>query len=468
MIGYTAALINKIRQLLGIDRAIAYTLFSRGWQLVAGFGTVLLVAYSLTPIQQGFYYTFSSVLALQVFFELGLTYVVMQFVSHERAHLNWTPQGVLEGDSTAKARLSSLIRLSMKWYAVASGLLALLLIPAGLLFFGRSTDAALASYWKISWIWLVLFTAGNLLVSPVFSVLEGCGLIAEVARFRLVQDLVAYPVLWICLLAGGGLLALPFSQTVRIFIASGWLCIRHRAFLIDQIKFRLPGVAVHWWREVWPMQWKIALSWMSGYFIFRLFNPVLFAYFGATVAGQMGMTLTLTGVVTTLAMPWISTKIPFFGQMVATKDYKSLDHLFFRTASQATAIAITGGVLLFGAVVILNVFQIPLSQRMLAPLPFALFTIVAVVNLIVFAQASYLRAHKKEPFLVNSIVIGILTALSAYFLGRAYGAIGMAVGNFFIGGLLSLGWGTWLFVAKRREWHVPDKIGKGFAHKSER
>ncbi|MDD4201087.1 MAG: hypothetical protein PHS19_06855, partial [Eubacteriales bacterium] len=62
-------------------------------------------------------------------------------------------------------------------------------------------------------------------------------------------------------------------------------------------------------------------------------------------------------------------------------------------------------------------------------------------------------AHKEEPFLFNSIVIGILTALSAYFLGRAYGAIGMAVGTFFIGGLLSLGWGTWIFVTKRREWH---------------
>lgn len=455
---YTITLIYKARQLLGIDRAVAYTLFYRGWQLIAGFGTLLLIARSLTPIQQGFYYTFGSILGLQIFFELGLTYVVLQFVSHERAHLNWTPQGVLEGDPTAKARLSSLIRLTLKWYAIASGLLVFLLIPAGLLFFGRSPDSASAEFWKIAWIWLALITAGNLLLSPLFSVLEGCGLIAEVARFRLVQDLVAYPVLWICLFAGAGLLAIPFSQAVRILISTGWLYLRQRSFLIDQIKFRLPGVAIHWWREVWPMQWKIALSWMSGYFIFQLFNPVLFAYFGAVVAGQMGMTLTLTGTVTTLAMPWISTKVPSFGQMIANHDYESLDRLFFRSVLQATIVAITVGLLLLGAVVTLNVFHISLRQRMLAPLPFALLAIVAVVNVVVFAQAAYLRAHKAEPFLINSIVLGVLIALSTYFFGRAYGAIGMTVGYFSLGGLLGLGWGTWIFVTKRREWHGSAKI----------
>jgi len=367
---------------------------------------------------------------------------------------------VLEGDPTSKARLSSLIRLTLKWYATASGLLVFFLIPAGLFFFGRSPDSSTAGLWQIAWIGLVLTTAVFLLLSPVFSVLEGCGLIAEVARFRLVQDLVAYPVLWICLFAGAGLLAIPLSQTVRILISTGWLYIRQRSFLKDQIKFRLPGVAIHWWREVWPMQWKIALSWMSGYFIFQLFNPVLFAYFGAVVAGQMGVSLSLTGVVTTIAMPWISTKIPSFGQMIANHDYESLDRLFFRSALQATIVAIAGGVLLFGAVVILNVFQISLSQRMVTPLPFALLIIIAVINVVVFAQAAYLRAHKAEPFLINSIVLGALIALSTYFLGRAYGAMGMTVGYFSLGGLLGLGWGTWIFINKRREWHTAVKYEK--------
>jgi hypothetical protein len=201
------------------------------------------------------------------------------------------------------------------------------------------------------------------------------------------------------------------------------------------------------------MQWKIALSWMSGYLIFQLFNPILFAYFGAVVAGQMGMTLMLTSALCTVAMSWISTKVPIFGQLIARKEYKALDRLFIRTLLQATIVAITGGVLLWGAVVILNASQISLSRRVLAPLPFALLTIVAVINVVGFAQAAYLRAHKEEPFLLNSVVLGILMALSTYFLGRVYGAMGMAVGYFTLAGLLGLGWGSWIFISKRRIWH---------------
>jgi hypothetical protein len=226
--------LTRARQLLGIDRAVFYTLFSRGWQLVAGFGTILLIARFLSPIQQGFYYTFASLLSLQVFFELGLTLVVLQFASHESAHLNWTLLGTLEGDSTAKARLGSLMRLTLKWYAIAAGLLVLGLVPAGLLFFGSSPDAASAGVWQVPWAWLVLTTAGTLLLSPIVAVLEGCGLVAEVARFRLSQDLLAFPVFWLSLLMGAGLFASPLLQTTRLITTVWWLLTRQRPFLGDQ------------------------------------------------------------------------------------------------------------------------------------------------------------------------------------------------------------------------------------------
>ena len=201
------------------------------------------------------------------------------------------------------------------------------------------------------------------------------------------------------------------------------------------------------------MQWKIAISWMSGFLIFQLFNPVLFAFFGAVVAGQMGMTLTLTGALSGVAIAWINTKVPTFGQLIARRDYPSLDHLFFRTLLQTSFASISGGVVLCGAVVLLRVWRIPLSQRMLQPLPFILLTIVAVITVVIYAQAAYLRAHKEEPFLWNSVIIGVLTAISTYFLGRAFGVIGMAAGYLAVTAFFGLSWATWIFVTKRREWH---------------
>jgi hypothetical protein len=88
------------------------------------------------------------------------------------------------------------------------------------------------------------------------------------------------------------------------------------------------------------MQWRIALSWVSGYFIFQLFTPVLFAYQGAVVAGQMGMSLSIATALNTLALAWINTKAPMFGLLIARGEFAALDRLFFRSLRQATIVAV--------------------------------------------------------------------------------------------------------------------------------
>ena len=288
-------------QQAGVDRAVSYTLLSRGLQLILAPVSLLLVARFLSPVQQGFYYTFASLLALQIFFELGLSYVVLQFASHEKARLTWTERGTLEGDAAAKLRLGSLLRLALTWYGVAACLMVALILPIGLVFFGRNSSAASGGGWQLPWIWLTLTTAGTMLVSPVFAVLEGCGLVAEVARFRTVQVGAAYGAAWLALFLGAGLLASPIMATVGLVVACVWLVVAKRPFLADMAAFPARASALNWWNEIWPMQWRIALSWVSGYFIFQLFTPVLFAYQGAVVAGQMGMSLSIATALNTLA-----------------------------------------------------------------------------------------------------------------------------------------------------------------------
>lgn len=49
-----------------------------------------------------------------------------------------------------------------------------------------------------------------------------------------------------------------------------------KTFLIKLIKEKTGDFRVSWKTEIWPLQWRIALSWLSGYFIFQLFTPILF------------------------------------------------------------------------------------------------------------------------------------------------------------------------------------------------
>src|ERR1700757_835113 len=90
---------NWLRRGLGIDRAIGFTILARGWASLAGIVTVTLIARFLSPAEQGYYYTFGSVIALQIVFELGFSFVILQMASHERAHLVISPADVISGNS---------------------------------------------------------------------------------------------------------------------------------------------------------------------------------------------------------------------------------------------------------------------------------------------------------------------------------------------------------------------------------
>ena len=83
---------------------------ARGWQFVAGPVTLWLIADYFSAEVRGYFYTFSSVLAIQLFFELGLHTILVNQVSHQWALLRLTDEGSVTGDSDSAARLASLIR----------------------------------------------------------------------------------------------------------------------------------------------------------------------------------------------------------------------------------------------------------------------------------------------------------------------------------------------------------------------
>jgi O-antigen/teichoic acid export membrane protein len=196
------------------------------------------------------------------------------------------------------------------------------------------------------------------------------------------------------------------------------------------------------------------VSWISSYFTFHLFIPVLFNFHGPAVAGRMGMSLTLASAVFFVATSLLTTKVPRFGELIARRDFAELDARFFPAMGRSFGVMALGAAVLLGGTLVLRVFEHRWSDRLLEPLPFALLLATMMANTIFFAQAVYLRAHKQEPLLGIFIASGIAVAACALILGRLYGATGMMLGYFITTLVVSLGGGTWVFVRKRREWHA--------------
>ena len=178
------SIIKQMASYAGLNRAIGFSLLARSWQIIAGPITMLLVAHYFNLTQQGFYYTFSSVLALQVVFELGLAFVITQFASHEFATLSWGGAGEICGDRAAVDRFHAILRRSVIWYGGVAVLMALFVLPAGLYFFSSHDTAGLNVSWQNPWVALVLAASLYLPIIPVLAAIEGSGQVAQVNRLR--------------------------------------------------------------------------------------------------------------------------------------------------------------------------------------------------------------------------------------------------------------------------------------------
>ena len=144
-------LINRLLNTLGIDRAILYTSSARIIQAGGGIITLLLIAKFLTSEEQGYYYTFGSILSMQIFFELGFNGILTQYVAHENANIKSYIKSDNDDERRFQSRLSSLLHIYIKWYSFLSVLALIVLLISGFYFFNNfdNTDKI---QWRFPWV----------------------------------------------------------------------------------------------------------------------------------------------------------------------------------------------------------------------------------------------------------------------------------------------------------------------------
>lgn len=452
--------LTRTRHLLGIDRAVGFNVLARSWTILSGALTILLIARFLSPAEQGYYYTFSSLVALQIVFELGFSFVILQLAAHESSQLHIEQSGQIRGDQAAHFRLSSVLQKAVRWYSIAAILMAGVLIVTGMHFFSTHEQTSAPVAWKWPWICVIVCAVWTFQMDPVFSFLEGCGFVPQVARLRFTQAICGTTLAWLALTMHHGLFA-PAGIIFGQAAAGAAFLYSKRKLLLPLMRLKSPVHSVSWRSEIWPFQWKIAVSCIASYFIFPLFSPVLFSYRGAAEAGRMGMSLNIANALGAVALAWINTKASPFGNMIARRDFPTLDRVFFRTLIQSGSLLLSGEIVVLASLFFIGQRYPGLTARML-PIPvFAVLMFAMFLNHLVLSEGLYLRAHKQEPFLYLAVVTGILTASSTVLMGKYWGATGIVIGYFICGGILYLLGGTYIFVRLRRLWHsntAPDVL----------
>ena len=201
------AIIQEYFQITGLDFHISMTLLMRTWAILAGAVTVILLPNYLNPVEQGFYYTYSSILSLQIFFELGLTGVIITLVSYETAALTLQTNNTITGNTKSISRVQDIFSQFTKWYKLLSVLFWIFASLVGFIFFNKNNHDSVGIKWVPQWICLVSLAALNLNLSARLAFIEAIGKVGNVARLRVVQSILGFLIMWYFMYAGFILMA---------------------------------------------------------------------------------------------------------------------------------------------------------------------------------------------------------------------------------------------------------------------
>jgi O-antigen/teichoic acid export membrane protein len=172
----------------------------------------------------------------------------------------------------------------------------------------------------------------------------------------------------------------------------------------------------------------------------------------------MGMTISVLNAIQAFAYSWQNTKVPLYSGLIEMKQYEKLDDIFNKTLRQMLIICSSLLVMMFFGVAVLRIthFRIAnsvLGERFLDYIPMILMMIPLFLNQFIGSWATYLRCHKQEPFLINSVVVGVLCCLSTFILGNKFGLYGITIGYCCIILFVSFPWSYKIFLNKKVEWH---------------
>jgi O-antigen/teichoic acid export membrane protein len=205
------------------------------------------------------------------------------------------------------------------------------------------------------------------------------------------------------------------------------------------------------------MQWRIALSSISGFLVSQLFNPLLFHYQSPAEAGKMGMSMSIANVALAFSLAWIATKFPAYGSLIQKKQYEHLDTIALRSTLQAFFFTVVLSISILMAVYLIKIYFPQYGNRVLSVYAIGALLFSNMTIFFITAMAGYLRAHKVEPLLAMSIITGVATAVSAWVCAKYFTAEVMTYSVVCINLLIALPLTAYIFIQKRREWHVITK-----------
>lgn len=356
----------------------------------------LFVVWRLSPVEQGFYFAFISFGILLQLCDFGLSYASLQAASHLLAIGRAHELGALA---------SRALRINASVTTVAT------VVVAGLgwwIFSQASVDDRYG--WALPWLVFVTGVGANHLTAPWIFIVEGGVSVSRAWRFRLFQESIAGATLFAVLSFGPGLWALAAYFWMRCAVALVWM--RRAPLSATQSVTDLPATPLtgRWWRkELWPFQWRVGLSAISGYLVFQAFGPILFALRGPVEAGRFALSLAVMNAIVMVTTAWPISQAAHFGVLLGRRQIELLGTRWMRLLLRSTAFATVGAAATVVLFLAAREFEPRIASRFAGPLATSLLIASAVAHHVIACISVVLRSERRDPLLWLGIVGGVVT-----------------------------------------------------------
>lgn len=399
----------------------------------------LLVVHFLTLAEQGYWFTFQGIVMMANYAEMGMGQVIMQFAAHETGGANGEREKQPSHDNN---RLKSILRISLIFGGLSALLQFMIGLPLGYLILSSNANANPQVEWLGPWIFLCCVAPLNLALVFINGFLEGCQFIVPANLRRALQGIAQVGVTLLVFSLGGRLWSLGAGLFASFAVGLLWILAAHGGFLGRMLAGFRQNREVSWRKEVWPLQWRYAMTWATGLFTYGLFNPLVFSLAGAEAAGQFGFTMAVVGIVLAYSQVWTASRAAVFAKLNAGTEWDELKHLFERSARYGSLAYLLGAAGVLAGLHVINIYLPWLAVRFLDPLATTILLAGGGVNLMTFFITYFVRSFKEEPFVrlawlvaalmlillpAGTILFGTTGAAAAYLIAQS-AVLPMALG----------------------------------------
>jgi hypothetical protein len=435
-----------IRGLLSRHAAAIYGIIGRLWLVLTGPLTIVVLAVNFTPSVQGYFFTFMSLAAARTVAEFGLGQVLIVKVAQL-----W-PSTINPADGIPP-RVAGLIRFAAKWFAGAGLVVGALLCVGGTVLLGTDNNLPTAE-WLPPWVALSWLVGLDVALSGLLFPLEGAGQVRSVYFCRMVRSFVTSVVLWLFIMLGLQLWSISIALACSL-VWTAFFLFSEGKLVVGALRRGASVAKIDWLSEVFPAQWRLALSSLAEYVSFCTVVPLVYAMHGAVIAGQVGVTLQLAVAVSSIAGAIVYTRFPEFSRLAATRSIQELDGLLLSTSLISMALCLLGALGVGFGVLLLQKSGLEIATRVL---PFHQ-VVILLLGLLTWHSnltiVSYLRAHGGDPYLPASLSGAVLLFVANLTLGRWFGPVGLLWGYAITGACFMAPFGFYLLQRKRRTCGYP-------------